>query len=222
MRTQDSANRMVPLTRRTFLATFVALTGIAGTAASAATMGLPGEQFVNETVQKGMTILTDKTSTKDQRRDKFQSFLMEFVDIKTISQYTLGQFRRGASPADIAAFDEAYKNYALAVYQTYFDKFSNQTLKVTGSYKPAPEETVVKTVMIEPHPKAGAKPMRVNFRLMQAEKKFIVIDISVEGVWLRQTQRDDFTGFLGQHGGDIKALIDVLKNKTVQERTHAK
>ena len=221
MRTSAYANRMVPLARRTFLAAMFALTGLAATPAAEAAAS-PSEQYISETVEKGLAILNDKTLNREQRRDKFQAFLMSLADTSAISQYTLGQYRRGAAPADIAAFDAAYKDYALAVYQTYFDKFSGQSLKVTGSYAPNPGESVVKTVMIDPHPKAGAKPMRVNFRVTQSGGKFSVIDISVEGVWLRQTQRDDFTGYLGQHGGDIKALIGVLKNKTVQERTHAK
>lgn len=182
----------------------------------------PAEQYVGDNVQKGMSILTNKALSRDQRRDQFQDFLMGLVDIRRIADYTLGQYRRGAAPADIAAFEAAYKEYALTVYQVYFNKFSDQTLRVTGSYPLAGNESVVKTEMVETGKKTQKKPLSVNFRISSIAGKFAVTDISVEGVWLRQTQRDDFTSFLGQNGGDIRALIGMLKNKTKETLAHAK
>jgi phospholipid transport system substrate-binding protein len=206
-------------TRRMMLAAAIAIGLIAFPgAAQAAT---PAEQYVLDNVQKGTAILTDKSLTKEQRRAKCQDFLLGLIDLKAVSEYTLGQYRRGASPADLTAYNTAYKDYALAVYQNYFDKFTDQTLKVTGSYSPSSGDTVVKTLMTDPS-KPGEKPLTVLFRVENAGGKFTVIDLSAEGVWLRQTQRDDFTGFLGQHGGDIKALIGVLKVKTEQVKTEKK
>lgn len=207
--------------RRSFVIGLMALVMAAGFAAPAMAAS-PAEQFVNDNVQKGMNILTNKALSKDQRRDQFQDFLLSLADLKSIADYTLGQYRRGANPADLAAYDAAYKDYALAVYRTYFDKFNGQTLKVVSSYALAGNETVVKTEMHDPAKTAAGKPPVVNFRLMNVGGKFLATDISFEGVWLRQTQRDDFTSFLGQHGGDIKALIGVLKTKTKQEALHAR
>lgn len=200
---------------------FAGLMAMAATVtfASSAAAASSAEQFVNENVQKGMSILNNKALSKDQRRDQFQDFLLTLADLKGIADYTLGQYRRGAPAGDIAAYEAAYKEYALAVYRGYFDKFSGQTLQVTGSYPLSGGDVVVKSLMHDPSGK-NAKPMTVNFRVANAGGRFVATDISVEGVWLRQTQRDDFTGFLGQNGGDIKALIGVLKNKTKQELAH--
>lgn len=207
--------------RRAVAAGVMALVLAAGFTAPAAAAS-PAEQFVNDNLQKGLGILTNKALSKDQRRDQFQDFLLSLADLKAIANYTLGQYRRGASPADITAYETAYKEYALAVYRTYFDKFSGQTLKVIGSYPLSGGEVVVKTVMYDPAKTTSGKPPVINFRLAPQGQKFLATDISFEGVWLRQTQRDDFTSFLGQNNGDIKALIGVLKNKTKQEQLHAR
>lgn len=205
---------------KVFLGGFLTAAVAAGFA-PAAQAASPAEQYVNENVQKGMVILTNKSLSKDQRREQFQDFLLTLADLKGIADYTLGQYRRGAPAGDIAAYEAAYKEYALAVYRSYFDKFFGQTLQVTGSYPLSGGDSVVKTVMHDPSGKI-AKPLMVNFRVSNAGGHFVVTDISAEGVWLRQTQRDDFTSFLGQNGGDIKALIGVLKNKTKQEQAHAR
>ena len=49
------------------------------------------------------------------------------------------------SPADLAAFDAAFQNYAVAVYQSYFAKYAGQTLKVTGSQARAADDFIVST-----------------------------------------------------------------------------
>jgi len=198
---------------RLLFAILILAAGFAGAPARAAT---PAEQYVTDNVQKGITILDDKSLTKDERRTQFQSFVIGLLDIKIIAEYTLGQYRRGASPGDLAAFDEAFKNYGLAVYQTYFNKFSGQTLQVTGSYVLSPDESIVKTIMIDPNDKKGTKPLEVDFRVAKEGNREVVVDFAVEGVWLREVEKSDFTSFLSQHGGDISALIAMLKKKTEQ------
>ena len=49
----------------------------------------------------------------------------------------------------------------------------------------------------------------------------IVTDIQVEGVWLAISERSDFTGFLQQHGGSLKALDDDLERQAGQMRSGA-
>lgn len=204
---QNRYSHLFAIARRAVLAALgLGLFALATPAQAAA----PVESFVSDNVAKGLGILNDTALSKDQRKDKFQSFLMALCDLNAFADYTLGQYRRTASPADKSAFNAAYKDYALAVYADYFDKFNGQTLNVSGSVSPAPNDYVVKTLLNKP----GEKPSVVNFRLAGKGGSFAVVDLSYEGVWLRQTQREEFTSFLGQHGGDIKALIQALKKKT--------
>ena len=208
-----SSGQHVAAAFRLLFALLILATGFAAQPARAAT---PAEQYVTDNVQKGITILDDKSLSKDQRKAQFQAFVIGLLDIKVISEYTLGQFRRGATPADLASFDDAFKNYGLAVYQTYFNKFSGQTLQVTGSYTQSAGESIVKSVMIDPNDKKGDKPLEVDFRVAKEGSREAVVDFAVEGVWLREMEKSDFTSFLGQHGGDISALIVMLKKKTDQ------
>jgi phospholipid transport system substrate-binding protein len=174
----------------------------------------PAEQYITDNVQTGLTILSNKALTKDQRKAQFQSFLLGLTDINAIAEYTLGQYRRTASPGDLGTFNDAFKDYALAVYQTYFNKFSGQTLQVTSSYALAPDESIVKTIMIDPKKANDPKPLQVNFRVASLNGRLAVIDFSVEGVWLREMERSEFTSFLGQHNGDIATLNASLIKKT--------
>jgi phospholipid transport system substrate-binding protein len=198
---------------RLLFAILVLAAGFAGFSApvQAAT---PAEQYITDNAQKGLTILSDKALSKDQRKAQFQDFLTGLTDIKVIADYTLGQYRRSATPADLSAFDAAFKDYALAVYQTYFNKFSGQTLQVTGSYALAADESVVKTKVVDPKKPNDPKPLQVNFRVSNLNGRLAVIDFSVEGVWLREMERSEFTSVLGQNSGDVPALTAILVKKT--------
>ena len=200
---------------RAALAIVILAVGFAAASVPASAAG-PAEQFISDNAQKGITILGNKQLSKDQRRAQFQDFLLGLADIKAISVYTLGQYRRTASPADIDAFSAAFKDYALAVYQSYFDKFSGQTLQVTGSYPAAPDETVVKSVMNDPKKTNDANPLEVDFRVSSANGRMAVIDFSVGGVWLRETEKSDFTSYLSQNSGAVPKLTAMLKTKAQQ------
>ncbi len=54
-----------------------------------------------------------------------------------IALFTLGQYRRTAPQADIDAFVAAFRNHATAAYRSYFSKYTDQILKVTGSHSSA-------------------------------------------------------------------------------------
>jgi phospholipid transport system substrate-binding protein len=177
----------------------------------------PAEAYITESVQRGMAILNNAQLNKEQRKTEFRGFLLGLTDIKAIARYTLGQYRRTATAEDSAAFEETFKEYAMAVYQSYFAKYTGQTLKVTGSYALGSDETIVKTVVVDPK-KSSSKPLEVNFRVLNQGGKFVVTDFSVEGVWIRELERNDFTSYLGQNGGNIAVLTASLKKKTALYR----
>ncbi len=191
------------------------LLAVVFTAASAPALAAnPSEQFINDNVQKGLTILNDKQLSKEQRRAQFRDFLLGLTDIRAIADYTLGQYRRTASPTELRDYEATFEVYALAVYQSYFSKYSGQTLSVTGSYPLASDESVVKTVMLDPDGKRDAKPLEVDFRVLTTNGRHVVADFSVEGVWIRELEKNDFTSYLGQNNGSVAMLISMLKQKS--------
>ena len=186
---------------------FAALTAAGSPAQAAAT---PAEAFVQANVVKGLAILNNRNASADQKRVQFQGFIMSLTDMKRIANFTLGQYRRTASDQEKDAFAAAFQNYAIAVYQSYFAKYSGQSLRVTGSQEHAPGDTIVTTQMIDPNDHTGQQPLEVDFRVLSDGGKFVVIDFSVSGIWLAIEERDQFSSFLGQNNGSIPTLINHL------------
>jgi phospholipid transport system substrate-binding protein len=195
------------LARRAVLMSGLLAAVLAPTAALAAD---PAESFVSQNIQRGLSLLNNKALSKEQRRDQFEQFLTGLTDLKRIADFTLGQYRRTAPPGDVAAFEAAFQDYAVAVYQSYFSKYAGQTLKVTNSTLRAPTDYIVATQMIDPADRSGREPLEVDFRVRTDGPRPVVVDVSVAGVWISIEERDQFVAFLGQNNGNVRLLISHL------------
>jgi phospholipid transport system substrate-binding protein len=210
--------RPQPIPRRAFLAMSAAIAAMLFTGLPAMAAANPAEDFVQDNIHKGLELLNNKQLSPDQRRVQFEGFLLGLTDMKRIADFTLGQYRRSASPADLAAFENAFQNYAVAVYQSYFAKYAGQTLKVTGSQTRAADDFIVATQLIDPNDNSGQQPLEVDFRVRTDSGKTVVVDFSVAGIWLALEERDQFTAFLGQNNGNIHTLISHLSELAKQFR----
>ncbi|HWU27417.1 MAG TPA: ABC transporter substrate-binding protein [Rhizomicrobium sp.] len=191
-------------------------TTLSAVSAAAAT---PAETFVQQNVQRGLTILNNHGIPDAQRRSEFRDFLTSLTDIRRIAEFTLGAARRTATTDQVEAFVDAFRDYAVSVYEARLIQYSGQSLKVTGSTERAPGDYVVDTVLVDPNGKtSGQEPIRVDFRVVTSGGKFVVIDASIAGVWLAIEERDQFTAFLQQNNGNVPALTTHLEDLATQLR----
>src|SRR6266571_2363274 len=202
---------LISPTRRAVLAFAVATPLLAAIPAAAA--GNVAESFVDENIHKGLDILRDKKLNTVQRRDQFETLLLGLVDVRRIAVFTLGQYRRTAPPEDVEAFVGAFKNYATAAYQSYFAKYTNQTLKVMGSTQRAPTDYIVQTQLVDPT--SNQQPAEVDFRVRTDTGKPVLVDVAYQGIWLSLEERDQFVAFLGQNNGNVRTLIAHLSELAV-------
>ena len=120
------------------------------TAAQPAMASPQAEQFVSQNVQRGLTILNNHSISDTQRRAQFRDFLTGLTDIRRIALFTLGAARRTAAPADVDGFVNAFREYAVAVYESRLSQYSGQFLRVTGSSEVGPGDSVVTTTARRP------------------------------------------------------------------------
>jgi len=180
------------------------------------------EAFISTNIDKGLQILGNKSLSQSQRAAQFQTFLEGLTDLNRIAKFTLGNARRTASPADVSAFDAAFRNYAIAVYQSYFNKYAGQSLKVTGSTSVAANDDVVKTILVDPSDHSG-NPLEVDFRVKSDTGRPMVVDVSVGTangglISLAIEERDQFSAFLAGHNNSVPALVTHLNQLTAQYR----
>jgi phospholipid transport system substrate-binding protein len=193
--------------RRTFLLAFVMLFSVVTAAATVA--GPDAEAFTQRLIDQGVLILRD--TSDPGRKVKFRDFITQYADVRKTARFTLGNYARTAAPADVDTFVEAFKDYAVAIYETQLDKYKGESLKVVGSIDNKPGDYIVKTVV---QGGSGSDAMRIDFRMSGSNGAYKFYDISVEGAWLGISQQEQFKSFLEQNRGSVPALTADLKART--------
>ena len=176
----------------------------------------PAETFIQQNVQKGLTILAAKDTAPDQTAAQFRSFLNSLTDVRRIALFTLGPDATTAPPAQVDAFVAAFQDYTTAVYQSQLAHYSGQSLVVMGSEQHAPGDFIVRTRVADLGRPVPTNAEEVDFRVVAANGSYEILDASVYGVWLASNERDQFAGFLSQHNNDVAALTAHVKDVTAQ------
>ena len=169
------------------------------------------EAFIRQGADKALAILNDRASGETQKDARMEDLMTSMLDLKRMSLFALGPAARTASPANLDAFADAYREFAVTNYTTELSGYLGQKLRITGSSQRAANDFIVTAVMLDPDDTSG-QPTPVSFRVLDEDAgKLALVDASVAGVWFTLAQRAAFSGYLGQNGGDISKLIGYLK-----------
>lgn len=192
----------------------IVVVGVAAAVQPAAAANPDAEKFTQSLIDRGFSILRDKSGGEAARKARFHEFVLQNVDAEKTSLFTLGQYRRNAPEADLAAFTAAFRDYATAVYEARLEERQAVQLKVVGSTDNKPGDV---TVMSQADSGSG-EPIKIGFRLLGSNGSYKVVDVQAAGIWLSIEQRDQFSTFLSKNNGDIKALTANLIQQTSRIR----
>ena len=197
--------------RITLLLALVLALGVQGVPARA---DADVEAFAKGVIDEGLAILRGDADAAS-RHARFHAFILPHIDGRRTGLFALGKYRRGAAAAALDAYVTAFTEYSTAMYETRLDNYKDATLTVTGSDENRPGDFVVKTLA---NAKDLREPVNISFRVLGAKGSYKIMDIQVEGIWLSIELRDEFGAILGQNGGRIEKLTDLLIERTKRIR----
>lgn len=189
------------------LAAAIAFGSIAGTAAIAPAAHAEttvnanaASSFVQTLADEAFAVLQNKSLNQAQRDQQFRTLLQKGFALDVIGNGVLGTARRTATPEQLKAFHAAFPDYVIRIYSTRLTEYGNSTLKVTGT-SPAPRGDIyVRTVVTGPKVQ---QPIRADWRVRNIEGRGLkIIDLSLEGVSMAVTQRDEFNAKIQARGLD--------------------
>jgi phospholipid transport system substrate-binding protein len=182
-----------------------------GAAAPRASALNSAESFLQQSIDRGIAVLKDKSLDEAARRQQIGVLLAEVLDTRKMALFMLGDAREKAASPDLDVYAEAYKAFTVANYESQLSGYGGQTLKVTGSVERAPGDYIVNTIVVDPATPNDPDPLPVAFRVAdEGSGKFAVVDASIMGIWLGLAQRAEFDAYLSQHGGSVSTLAAHL------------
>ena len=181
---------------------------------------MPPEIFVQQNIDKALTVLNDRRLSPQERDLRFREVLLSVADVKRVALFTLGPYARGASDSQINGFVDAFAGFFTVVFQHGLDRNAGGSVEVTGSQIRAPDDVIVTAKIIGADAaRSSAAPVSIAFRVRKnAAGADTVVDLQVEGVSMAMTERDEFTAWLQQHGGNIGMLAAELNNRAAHLR----
>lgn len=194
---------------------FVGLLGLlmAGGARAQADAGGAPEQFVLEVANEALHALQKdgQLANHDLQRINavVDAYILPYVNFQKTTRLAAGRHWRQASDAQKTALAEAFRGTLIRTYSGALARASqNTTIKVLPFRGDAADnDVVVRSLISQPN----SQPVQVDYRLEKTEKGWKIYDVNVEGIWLIENYRNQFTQEINQNG--IDGLIQALNQR---------
>ncbi len=166
-------------------------------------------QHIQTLGDQAFTLLHQTGMPLAQREQAFGKILREGFDLPLIGRFVLGKYWRQASGEERQDYLDAFGDYVVKVYAHRLGGFEGQSFSVTGTKIAGEKKDVLVNTRIDQ--KSGA-PIQAAWRVRESDGQHKIIDVSVEGVSMAVTQRQEFASVVRRSG--IGGLVQVLRAQT--------
>jgi phospholipid transport system substrate-binding protein len=195
------------MTMRQWILGLAALVFVSGTAGAADSNDPTA--FIKDLGDKAIHILQTEPEASG-RKAAFSKIFNEDFDAPAIGRFVLGRYWRIATPDQQKQYLDVFTQYVVALYATRFATYSGEQFKVVNSRQNDPATATVNSQILQG---GGAPPIAVGWQVAREGTAFKITDVTVDNLSLAVTKRDEFGSVIETHGGDVQALIDLLRQK---------
>lgn len=172
------------------------------------------EAYVAKNANEVLATLNNPDLSAQERTAKFSDYMDQFADFDAISNFVIGKYSRRFSADELARYRKAFREYAMAVYETELDAYRGEAVTVRNSVDRSPTDSIVNTVIR----RRDGKDMDVRWRVQGTEGNYQVVDVALnlDGnlIWLAIEQRAQFIALLDQNNGSADVLINRINTMT--------
>ena len=165
------------------------------------------KSFVGSVAQRGIDFLSDDKITPERRKAEFRKLLKDSFAMKSLGRFALGRYWRTSTAAQRQEYLKLFEEMVLDVYASRFGEYTDQTFDIRDIRKEGKSDSLVTSFIV---PKSGPE-IQVDWRVRYKNKKYLVVDVIVEGVSMAVTQRSDFSSVIQRGGGKVDVLIAHLR-----------
>lgn len=166
--------------------------------------------FVTTLAQDAIDQLAAPNLSEGERDTRFRKLFSDGFDVPLIARFVLGRYWRQATEAERAEYLRLFDELVVQTYARRFNEFNTARLRVLSVSRPNEDNDVI--VAVEGSV-ASKPPVRLDVRVRRGSSAYKVIDVSIEGVSMAVTQRDEFSSVIQRGGGKVEALLASLRGK---------
>ncbi len=165
-----------------------------------------------ETMANNALDVLDRVDDIDKREQQFRQIFERHFAIEQIGRFVLGPRWPKDDAEKRKEFLEVFQRYVIKFYTIQLNKYAGEEFRITGAREVGGDRYMVSSVIVPPE---GQKT-RLDWELVETPDGPKVVDLRVENISLRITQRDEFRSVIKRHGGTVDGLIAALEEKIAQ------
>lgn len=163
------------------------------------------QAMIQAMVDEVVLLLKDKSLKKDGRISGLRSLFSKYMDLPFVGRFVLGRYWRPLDAKTQAEYTAAFEDYVINIYAKRLEGYSGETIKVSGARQVNDQDTMVSSEMR----RADGPPVSLDWRVRERNGEQKIIDVTVEGVSMAISQREEFATYLQQNS--VENLIARLK-----------
>lgn len=181
---------------------------LSGGPSPAATSPQGAAQFIQWLGDQAIGTLGSAGYPLEQREAAVRDLMRQGFDLPFIGRFVLGRHWRTVTQDQRAQYIELFSEYILQTYSSHLGGYTGETLAITGSRAAGSKDAVVQTRIVRP----SGPPIDADWRVRAKDNRYLIIDVSVEGVSMAVTQRSEFAAVIKNHG--FEGLLAALRART--------
>lgn len=208
----------MPLIKRYFSTVVVFLTLFMGSLATQA-QTIDQKQapaaFIQAVADQTLKVVKADTAAQSGDRTAINKLVdqhvLPYVNFEKTTRLATGQHWRQASATQRTQLVDAFKNTLVRTYSGALANVDQLSAIKVGPFRgdPSAKDVVVRSTITQNNgPEVG-----VDYRMENTPEGWKIYDINVEGIWLIQNYRNQFSQVITQKG--IDGLIETLNNQTM-------
>lgn len=164
-------------------------------------------RFIEKLANDAFAVLRDRSLTRDQAKARFRAMLRENFAIEQTGMRIIRKHRAGLTPAQLEAYRAALPDFIVNTYADRLYDFANARLTVVRQVPRGSRGDVdVYARVTDP---AGGRPFETIWATSNASGRWLVTNLTVNGVNIALTQEADFDAYIQRNGFD--ALVDFMR-----------
>jgi phospholipid transport system substrate-binding protein len=134
------------------------------------------------------------------------------VDVPSVSRWVAGRSWAPASEEERRDFVQAFETYVVRIYAQRFEGYHGRSFTVLKARSEGADGALIQSEIA----RESAAATRIDWRLKKTGDGWKIIDVSIEGISMVLTQRDEFAAIMQRHGGRLEALTAILRETVKQ------
>lgn len=171
------------------------------------------QRFVQELGAQGVRIL-QQTGHPDgrnieQREAHFRAILESKFDLEFISRFVLGRYWRYATADQQDEYQFLFYEFILSTYSARLSSYAGQSFIIENAVNAGANDVIVRSLITG----GSGPPLRADWRVREVDGAPQIIDLSVEGISMSITHREEFAAVVQREG--VEGLLKILRARTL-------